>query len=295
MKITPYVLTALMLAAPLYLNSCSVVSQVRKVDVSSIPGLGDVLKAQDEMMDQYATSSRLLLQSRLSALKALELDAQAYADAKQAGEEYDKAVAIAASARSKMDEVNAQLTNIQNKPDLEAMNKAVANTKDADDIVRSGYAKLAAMAGSANAAIAAQNAKGDKLVLAAVQHVDAANGKIVESYRLLQDAQWTEAQLTLTAVAQSTALIKAMEGASSMNKAALGVTFRPIVYFLTGLPDELAEQSEIKGMWENHAQQVSGLTLPSPKQLPDIKAKAAPVASKMLSSFTPSIGSFFGL
>lgn len=293
MKITPYIAAAVLLSAPLYLNSCSVVSQARKVDVSSIPGLGAVLKSQDNMMEQYASSSRLLLQSRLSALKALELDAQAYADAKQAGKEYDKAVSIAAAARSKMDEVNAELTNIQNKPDLDAVSKAIAKTKDVDDIVKEGYADLSAIAGTANAAVNAQNAKGDSLVMSAVQHVDAANASIAESYRLLQDAQWAEAQLTLTAVEQSNALVKAMEGASSLDKAALGVTFRPIVYFLTGLPDEFAEQGNIKDMWENHAQQVSGLKLPSRKQMPDVKAKAASAAAKVTSSFTPSISSFF--
>lgn len=293
MKITPYIAAAVLLSAPLYLNSCSVVSQARKVDVSSIPGLGAVLKSQDGMMEQYASSSRLLLQSRLSALKALELDAQAYADAKQAGKEYDKAASIAAAARSKMDEVNAELTNIQNKPDLDAVSKAIAKTKDVDDIVKEGYADLSAIAGTANADIKAQNAKGDRLVMSAVQHVDAANASIAESYRLLQDAQWAEAQLTLTAVEQSNALVKAMQGASALDKAALGVTFRPIVYFLTGLPDEFAEQGNIKDMWENHAQQVSGLKLPSRKQMPDVKAKAASAAAKVASSFTPSISSFF--
>lgn len=293
MKITPYIAAAVLLSAPLYLNSCSVVSQARKVDVSSIPGLGAVLKSQDGMMEQYASSSRLLLQSRLSALKALELDAQAYADAKQAGKEYDKAASIAAAARSKMDEVNAELTNIQNKPDLDAVSKAIAKTKDVDDIVKEGYADLSAIAGTANADINAQNAKGDCLVMSAVQHVDAANASIAESYRLLQDAQWAEAQLTLTAVEQSNALVKAMQGASALDKAALGVTFRPIVYFLTGLPDEFAEQGNIKDMWENHAQQVSGLKLPARKQMPDVKAKAASAATKVASSFTPSISSFF--
>lgn len=293
MKITPYIAAVVLLSAPLYLNSCSVVSQARKVDVSSIPGLGAVLKSQDGMMEQYASSSRLLLQSRLSALKALELDAQAYADAKQAGKEYDKAASIAAAARSKMDEVNAELTNIQNKPDLDAVSKAIAKTKDVDDIVKEGYADLSAIAGTANADINEQNAKGDRLVMSAVQHVDAANASIAESYRLLQDAQWAEAQLTLTAVEQSNALVKAMQGASALDKAALGVSFRPIVYFLTGLPDEFAEQGNIKDMWENHAQQVSGLKLPARKQMPDVKAKAASAAAKVASSFTPSISSFF--
>lgn len=293
MKITPYIAVAALLSAPLYLNSCSVVSQARKVDVSSIPGLGAVLKSQDGMMEQYASSSRLLLQSRLSALKALELDAQAYADAKQAGKEYDKAVALAVKVKSKMDGVSAELTNIENNPDLDAVSKAIAKTDDVMDLVKEGYAELASMAASANADINAQNAKGDRLVMSAVQHVDAANASIAESYRLLQDAQWAEAQLTLTAVEQSTALVKAMEGASALDKAALGVTFRPIVYFLTGLPDEFAEQGNIKDMWENHAQQVSGLKLPARKQMPDVKAKAASAATKVASSFTPSISSFF--
>lgn len=293
MKITPYVFAALMLAAPLYLNSCSVVSQVRSVDVSSIPGLGAVLKAQDGMMEQYAASSRLLLRSRLAALQALELDAQAYADAKKAGEEYEAAVKIAKSAKDKMASINEELTNIQNKPDMDAVNKAVANTKDADEIVNKGYEKLASMADKANSDIAAQNAKGDRKVQSAVQHVAAANTKIAESYSLLQDAQWAEAQLSLTAVAQSAALVKGMEGASALDKAALAVTFRPIVYFLTGLPEEFEEQENIKSMWEEHAKQVAGLTLPSRKQMPDIKAEVVKAAPKLMSSFTPSISSFF--
>lgn len=293
MKTTPFILAALMLAAPLYLNSCSVVGQVRSVDMSKIPGLNAVAEAQKGMMDQYGASARLLLQSRLAALTALELDAQAYADAKKAGEEYEKAVNIAANAKAKMAVVNEELTNLQNKPDLEAVNKAVANTKEADSVVNDGYKELAAMAGNANAGIEAQNAKGDNMVLSAVHHVAAANGKIAESYGLLQDAQMMEAQLSLTAAAQSAALIKGMEGASAMEKAALGITFRPIVYFLTGLPDELNEQEAIKGLWEDHSKQVSGLKLPSRKQLPDVKAATAKAAPKLISSFTPSISSFF--
>lgn len=293
MKITPFVAAAVLLSAPLYLNSCSVVSQARKVDVSSIPGLGAVLKSQDAMMEEYAASARLLLQSRLAALQALELDAQAYADAKKAGEEYEKAVKIATDVKDAIAKVNEEMTNIQNSPDMDAVSKAVANTKAADNLVKEGYNELSSMASNANAAIEAQNAKGDALCMAAVQHVDAANTKIADSYALLQDARLKEAQLTVKAAAQSTALVKAMEGASALDKAALGVSFRPIVYFLTGLPDEFEEQNTIQSMWDEHATQVTGLKLPSRKQMPDVKAIAAKESPKVLSSFTPSISSFF--
>lgn len=293
MKTTPYILAALMMAAPLYLNSCSVVNQVRSVDMSKIPGLNAVADAQKDMMDQYGTSARLLLQSRMAALEALALDAEAYADAKKAGEAYDKAVSIAKEARAMMEVVNEQLTNIQNKPDLDALNKAVDITKEAETIKNKGYSELASISDNANAAITAQNNKGDKLKLAAVQHVEAANVKIAESYGLLQDARWTEAKLVGVAAVQSTALVKSMKDASPMDKAALAITFRPIVYFVTGLPEEFQEQGAIMDMWEEHAKQVSGLKLPSRKQLPNVKAEAAKAATQMASTFTPSVGSFF--
>ncbi len=285
MKITPYVFAALMLAAPLYLNSCSVVSQVRSVDVSSIPGLSAVAKAQDGMMAEYGQSAQLLLRSRMAALEALQLDAQAIADAKQAGDEYEKAKHIADKAKDMMDGVQAQLTNLHNKPDMDTISKAIEETKGVDDFVKEANNEMAAMAGNANAAIAAQNAKGDKLVLAAMQHVEGANTKIAESYGLLQDAQLKEAELVLKATTQSAALVKGMESASALDKAALGVQFRPIVYFLTGLPEELTEQETIKGMWQEHADTVAGIKLPSRKQLPDVKAQAAKAAASVAKSF----------
>lgn len=293
MKTTPFILAALMMAAPLCVNSCSVVNQVRSVDMSKIPGLNAVAAAQKDMMAQYGTSARLLLQSRMAALEALALDAEAYADAKKAGEAYDKAVTIAKNARAKMAAVNEELTNIQNSPDLGALNKAVDNTKDAEDMVNKGYTELASIADNANAAITAQNNKGDKLKLAAVQHVEAANVKIAESYGLLQDARWTEAKLVGVAAVQSTALVKSMKNASPMDKVALGITFRPIVYFVTGLPEEFQEQGAIMDMWEEHAKQVSGLKLPARKQLPNVKAEAAKAATQMASTFKPGVGSFF--
>lgn len=293
MKVSHLLLAALTIAAPLTMNSCSVISQVRSVDMSQFPGLSAVADAQKGMMDQYASSSRLLLQSRMAALEALALDAEAYADAKKAGDEYNKAVTIAKKARAKMADVKAELTNIQNQPDMGAIDKAVSNTADADKMVQDGYKELGAIAGSANSAIAAQNAKGDKLVMAAVQHVAGANAKIAESYSLLQDAQWEEGKLVATAVAQSAILIKGMEGASSLQKVAMGVTFRPIVYFLTGLPGEFSEQEEIKAMWEEHSKQVAGLKLPSRKQLPNVKAEVVKAAPQILSAFAPSVGSIF--
>ncbi|MCQ2365032.1 MAG: hypothetical protein MJ051_05715 [Akkermansia sp.] len=285
MKITPYVFAALMLAAPLYLNSCSVVSQVRSVDVSSIPGLGAVAKAQEGMMAEYGQSAQLLLKSRIAALEALQLDAQAIADAKQAGDEYEKAKSIAAKAKDMMAGVQAQLTNVQNKPDMDSISKAIEETKGVDDFVKEANNEMSAIAGNANAGIAAQNAKGDKLVLAAMQHVDGANAKIAESYGLLQDAQMKEAELVLKATTHSAALVKGMKSASALDKAALGVQFRPIVYFLTGLPDELTEQETIKSMWQEHADTVAGIKLPARKQLPDVKAQAAKAATSVAKSF----------
>ena len=272
MKVSHLLLAALTIAAPLTMNSCSVISQVRTVDLSKLPGLNKVAEAQQDMMAQYATSARLLLQSRLAALEALALDAEAYADAKKAGDEYDKAAAIAKDARAKMDNVKAELTNIQNTPDYDTANKAVSNTADADTMVQDGYTKLGAIANKGNAGIAAHNAKGAAYNMAAVQHVQGANVKIAESYGLLQDAQIEEVKLTALAAAQSAVLIKGLEGASPSEKVGLGITFRPIVYFLTGLPDEIKEQNELKAMWEEHAKQVTGLVLPKPKVTPNLKA-----------------------
>lgn len=285
MKITPYVFAALMLAAPLYLNSCSVVSQVRSVDVSSIPGLSAVAKAQEGMMAEYGQSAQLLLKSRIAALEALQLDAQAIADAKQAGDEYEKAKSIAAKAKDMMAGVQAQLTNVQNKPDMDSISKAIEETKGVDDFVKEANNEMAAIKNKANNDIKAQNAKGDKLVLAAIQHVDGANAKIAESYGLLQDAQMKEAELVLKATTHSAALVKGMESASALDKAALGIQFRPIVYFLTGLPDELTEQETIKSMWQEHADTVAGIKLPARKQLPDVKAQAAKAATSVAKSF----------
>lgn len=286
MKITPYVFAALMLAAPLYLNSCSVVSQVRSVDVSSIPGLSAVAKAQEGMMAEYGQSAQLLLKSRIAALEALQLDAQAIADAKQAGDEYEKAKSIAAKAKDMMAGVQAQLTNVLNSPDdVDVCRKAIEKTKEADALIQEGNNEVAAIKNKANNDIKAQNAKGDKLVLAAIQHVEGANAKIAESYGLLQDAQMKEAELVLKATTHSAALVKGMESASALDKAALGIQFRPIVYFLTGLPDELTEQETIKSMWQEHADTVAGIKLPARKQLPDVKAQAAKAATSVAKSF----------
>lgn len=286
MKITPYVFAALMLAAPMYLNSCSVVSQVRSVDVSSIPGLSAVAKAQEGMMAEYGQSAQLLLKSRIAALEALQLDAEAIADAEKAGDEYEKAKSIAAKAKDMMAGVQAQLTNVQNSPDdVDAINKAIETTKEVDSAIQDANNELAAIKNKANNDIKAQNAKGDKLVLAAMQHVEGANAKIAESYGLLQDAQMKEAELVLKATAHSSALVKGMESASAFDKAALGIQFRPIVYFLTGLPDELTEQETIKSMWQEHADTVAGIKLPARKQLPDVKAQAAKAATSVAKSF----------
>lgn len=286
MKVSHLLLAALTIAAPLTMNSCSVVSQVRSVDLSKIPVLNKVAEAQKDMMDQYGASARLLLQSRLAALEALALDAEAYADADKASQAYDVAVTIAKEARAKMEGVKAELTNIQNSPDMDAVSKAVTNTADADTMVQEGYTKLGTIANSGNAAVTAQNAKGDKLVLTAVHHVEAANVKIAESYGLLQDAQLTELKLVAVAAAQSAALIKGLESADTVQKVGLAITFRPIVYFLTGLPDEIKGQNAIKAMWEDHAKQVAGLKLPSRKQLPDLKSDTKQIAKGIQQAIT---------
>lgn len=286
MKVSHLLLAALTIAAPLTMNSCSVVSQVRSVDLSKLPGLNKVAEAQQDMMAQYATSARLLLQSRLAALEALALDAEAYADADKASQAYDVAVTIAKEARAAMDNVKAELTNIQNTPDYDTANKAVSNTADADKRVQEGYTKLGAIANKGNAGIAAQNAKGAAYNMAAVQHVQGANVKIAESYGLLQDAQIAEVKLTALAAAQSAVLIKGLEGASPSEKVGLGITFRPIVYFLTGLPDEIKEQNELKAMWEEHAKQVTGLVLPKPKVMPNLKADPKQIAKEIQQAIT---------
>lgn len=290
MKVSHIVVAALAVSAPLTMNSCSVVSQIRSVDLAQFPGMDGISKAQEEMMQQYGESTRLLVQSRVASLEALELDATAYAESKKAGDEYKKAVKIASNAKKMMNDLNAQLTNLQNKPDLSAVNKAVEVSDDAQEIVQEGYASLSEMAGSANASIAAQNKKGDKMVMAAYNHVAGANNKIAESYGLLQNAQLAEGKLVVTAAAQSAELIKSMKGASSMQKAALAITFRPIVYFLTGLPDEFNTQDDIRNMWQEHAKQVDGLKLPSAVQMPSVKTAAVDAGKSLLKEITPSFG-----
>lgn len=285
MKVTPILCGALLMTAPLYLNSCAVVEQVRNVDMSSIPGLSIIADAQQGMMDSYAQSTKLLMRSNRAALDALILDAQAYADAKKAGEEYDKAVSIRKRGEEMLREIDEQQQNLANKPDLDTMKKAHEMTEDVVALHREFNEMKAASAAGTNAQIASQNAKGDKLVMAAVDHVQGANVKIAESYELLQEAQMAECALVATAGVQAVQLIKAMESASPLQKAALAISFRPMVYFLTGLPGELDKQDEIKAMWEEHAKQVAGLTLPAAKTRPDVKSTITSVAPQLVKSF----------
>lgn len=284
-KITTCILVGMALSVPMMTTSCSLVSgavsKISSVDMSKYPGLSTVAKAQENMMADYRQSADLILQSRLAALEALKLDAEAYAETDKAGESYDKAKEIAEQAQDYIKKTQAEQQNLQNTTDWDVCNKAVSNTKAVDDFVRESNAALAGAVSGANSSIAASNAQGDAHNLAAVQHVDGAKTKIAESYGLLQKAQLKEAELAVKASAQSYALVKGMEGASVVDKAALGITFRPIAFFLTGLPTEISDQNKIKEMWQEHAKQVQGLVLPKPVQLPNLAAAKSSGAKVM--------------
>lgn len=284
--ITMSVLAAL--SAGTVVSSCSMVNQaissVRSIDMSKYPGLDIVANAQKEMMEEYSMSTKILLQSRLAAVEALILDAEAIAANEKAGDIYASAKKIAANGKDKQKLLLAQIENITNAQDMDAIDKVKEATAGVDAMIAEGYSELSKATRSTNAQIAATNRKGDMYIAQAMQHQADATNKIVQSHSLLQDAQIMEVALATKAALQSTSLIKSLEGASTLEKGLMAVQFRPIIYFLTGLPDEFAEQDNIKAMWEEHAVK-SAISL-NKKVVGNIKtvtAKAAPQLMKMVS------------
>lgn len=288
-----YVLAGLSVGS--VVTSCSMVNQaissVRSIDMSQYPGLDIVAKAQKEMMEDYSQSTKLLLQSRLAAVEALILDAEAIAANEKAGDIYSSAKKIAANGKDKQKLLQAQIENITNAQDLDAIDKVKEATSGIDAMVAEGYSELSKVTKSTNAQIAATNRKGDMYIAQAMQHqADAAN-KIVQSHGLLQEAQIMEFTLVTKAALQSTSLIKSLEGASALDKGLLAVQFRPIIYFLTGLPDEFAEQDNVKAMWEEHAAK-SAISL-NKKVVGDIKKVTAKVTPQLMKSVSlSSFGAF---
>lgn len=273
-------------------SSCSMVNQaissVRSIDMSKYPGLDIVANAQKGMMEQYSQSTKLLLQSRLAAVEALILDAEAIAANQKAGEIYNSAKKIAANGKDKQKLLLAQIENITNAQDMEAIDKVKEATSGIDSMIAEGYSELSKATKSTNAQIAATNKKGDMYIAQSMQHQAEAANKIVQSHSLLQDAQIMELKLVAEAALQSVSLIKSFEGASTLEKGLLAVQFRPIVYFLTGLPDEFEEQDAVKTMWEEHATN-SNINL-NKKTVGNIKEVSANAASNLMKSV--SLGSF---
>lgn len=274
------------------ISSCSMVNQaissVRSIDMSKYPGLDIVANAQKGMMEQYSQSTKLLLQSRLAAVEALVLDAEAIAANQKAGEIYNSAKKIAANGKDKQKLLLAQIENITNAQDMDAIDKVKEATSGIDAMIAEGYSELSKATKSTNAQIAATNKKGDMYIAQSMQHQAEAANKIVQSHSLLQDAQIMELKLVAEAALQSVSLIKSFEGASTLEKGLLAVQFRPIVYFLTGLPDEFEEQDAVKAMWEEHATN-SNINL-NKKTVGNIKEVSANAASNLMKSV--SLGSF---
>lgn len=79
-------------------TSCSLVSQgvslVRSVDLSQYPGLNALNDAQAGMMNEYSKSTKLILQSRLAAVEALVLDAEAVAANNKGASVYSQATKL---------------------------------------------------------------------------------------------------------------------------------------------------------------------------------------------------------
>lgn len=291
MKTSLYLLAlgGLVAAPMLSLTSCnsimSAVASAREVDLSKFPGLSNLQKEQEEMMAIYAESSRLLLSSQEAALDALQKDAEALQNSLQAGEAYDKAAKIAKATKARLDEIHDQLAVLVQKPDLDALQIAVELSNSTSKLCTDGYNKLAGIQAAGNAAIAKTNKQGDKLVMQAYQHLEEATANINKSYSLLQKARLAEVKLTGVAAAQSADLIKSLEGAGNMDKAGLALQFRPIIYFLTGLPDEIDQQASIASMWEQHAKD-SNIKLPVVK-IPSISDSTKKVSEKL----TKAVGS----
>ena len=265
------------------LTSCSLVSQavssVRSVDMSQYPGLSLVAKAQEGMMETYGQSAKLILRSRLAALDALVLDAEAIAANEKAGDTYKLATKIAANGKEKQKMLQAQIQNITNSQDMDVINKAKEETASVDAMIAEGYSELSKATSKTNANIAATNKKGDMYIAQSMQHQAAAKSKIEESYSLLQDSQIMELKLAATAAAQTAVLVKGMSGASALDKGLLAVQFRPILFFLTGLPAEFDQQNEVRAMWEEHAAN-SNITL-NTKQVGSIKEVTVKAAEKL--------------
>ena len=268
------------------LTSCSLVSQavssVRSVDMSQYPGLSLVAKAQEGMMETYGQSAKLILRSRLAALDALVLDAEAIAANEKAGDTYKLATKIAANGKEKQKMLQAQIENITNSQDMDVINKAKEETASVDAMIAEGYSELSKATSKTNADIAATNKKGDMYIAQSMQHQAAAEAKIVESHSLLQESQIMELKLAATAAAQTAVLVKGMSGASALDKSLLAIQFRPIMFFLTGLPEEFDQQNEVRTMWEEHAAK-SNITL-NTKQVGSIKEVTAKAAEKLTGS-----------
>jgi hypothetical protein len=114
---------------------------------------------------------------------------------------------------------------------------------------------------------------------------------IVQSHSLLQDAQIMEVKLAATAVAHTAVLINAIGGASPLEKGLLIIQFRPILYFITGLPGEFEEQEAVRAMWEEHSAQ-SGITL-NTKQVDGIKGVTAKAVESLSGAVSlDSFGAF---
>ena len=283
-KITITAISAIgILGLSTQLTSCSLVGQavssVRGVDMSSIPGLDLLAKAQEGMMKTYGQSAELILRSRMAALDALVLDAEAIAANEKAGATYELATKIAANGKEKQKMLQAQIQNITNSQDMDVINKAKEETAAVDAMIAEGYSELSKATSKTNADIAATNKKGDMYIAQSMQHQAAAASKIVESHSLLQESQIMELKLAATAAAQTAVLVKGMSSASTLQKAALAVQFRPILFFLTGLPEEFDQQNEVRAMWEEHAAQ-SNITL-NTKQVGSIKEVTVKAAEKL--------------
>lgn len=283
-KITITAISALgILGLSTQLTSCSLVGQavssVRGIDMSNIPGLDLLAKAQEGMMQTYGQSANLILRSRMAALDALVLDAEAIAANEKAGATYELATKIAANGKEKQKMLQAQIQNITNSQDMDVINKAKEETASVDAMIAEGYSELSKATSKTNADIAATNKKGDMYIAQSMQHQAAAASKIVESHSLLQESQIMELKLAATAAAQTAVLVKGMSSASALQKAALAVQFRPILFFLTGLPEEFDQQNEVRAMWEEHAAQ-SNITL-NTKQVGSIKEVTVKAAEKL--------------
>lgn len=254
--------------------------------MSKYPGLKSISKAQAGMVKEYSKASAIILKSRLAAVDALVLDAEAIAANNKAEGVYDKAMEIAAKGKDQQKLIQAQIQNLTNAQDLDAIDKALTGTDESQEMVGDGFNELAEVTANTNAKITSTNKKGDTYIVQAMKHQAEAEKKIQESYKLLQDAQIMELKLAVKAATQSKLLVDAMSGASSMEKAALGVEFRPIMFFLSGLPAEFEAQSAVKSMWEEHATQ-SSIKL-NKKKVGDIKAvteKAKELLMKNFSAF----------